>query len=44
MTDRGKRIAIIGCNFGGLTAAMKLSRRYSVTVIDPTAPTKSSQV
>jgi NADH dehydrogenase FAD-containing subunit len=35
MTKRGKRIAIIGGNFAGLTAAIKLSRRHAVTVIDP---------
>jgi len=36
MTDKRKRIAIVGGNFAGLTAAIKLSRRYAVTVIDPT--------
>ena len=34
MTEKRKRIAIIGGNFAGLTAAIKLSRRYAVTVID----------
>ena len=36
MTDKRKRIAIVGGSFAGLTAAIKLSRRYAVTVIDPT--------
>ena len=36
MTDQRKRIAIVGGNFAGLTAAIKLSPRYAVTVIDPT--------
>jgi NADH dehydrogenase len=36
MTDKRKRITIVGGNFAGLTAAIKLSRRYAVTVIDPT--------
>ena len=36
MTNKRKRIAIVGGNFAGLTAAIKLSRRYAVTVIDPT--------
>ena len=35
MTDKRKRIAIVGGNFAGLTAAIKLSRRHAVTVIDP---------
>ncbi len=35
MTDRRKRIVIVGGNFAGLTAAIKLSRRHAVTVIDP---------
>ena len=35
MTDQRKRIAIVGGNFAGLTAAIKLSRRHAVTVIDP---------
>ena len=35
MIDKRKRIAIVGGNFAGLTAAIKLSRRYAVTVIDP---------
>jgi NADH dehydrogenase len=34
MTEKRKRIAIVGGNFAGLTAAIKLSRRYAVTVID----------
>jgi NADH dehydrogenase len=29
------RIAIVGANFAGLTAAQQLSRRHSVTVFDP---------
>jgi NADH dehydrogenase len=36
MTDKRKRIAIVGGNFAGLTTAIKLSRRHAVTVIDPT--------
>ena len=36
MTEERKRIAIVGGNFAGLTAAVELSRRYAVTVIDPT--------
>jgi NADH dehydrogenase len=35
MKHARQRIAIIGGNFAGLTAAIKLSRRYEVTVIDP---------
>jgi NADH dehydrogenase len=35
MTEKHKRIAIVGGNFAGLTAAIKLSRRQAVTVIDP---------
>lgn len=35
MTDQRKRIVIVGGNFAGLTAAIKLSRRHAVTVIDP---------
>lgn len=35
MTKERKRIAIIGGNFAGLTAAIELSRRHAVTVIDP---------
>jgi NADH dehydrogenase len=35
MTSPRKRIVIVGANFGGLTAAIKLSRRHRVTVIDP---------
>ena len=35
MTDKKKRIVIVGGNFAGLTAAIKLSRRHAVTVIDP---------
>ena len=34
MTDQRKRIAIVGGNFGGLTATIKMSRRHAVTVID----------
>jgi NADH dehydrogenase len=37
VTDKRKRIAVIGGNFAGLTAAIKLSRRHAVTVIDPSA-------
>ena len=36
MTEKRKRIAVVGGNFAGLTAAIKLSHRYAVTVIDPT--------
>lgn len=36
MTDPRKRIAVVGGNFGGLTAATELSPRHAVTVIDPT--------
>jgi NADH dehydrogenase len=36
MTDKRKRIAIVGGGFAGVTAAIKLSRRHAVTVIDPT--------
>ena len=35
MTDQRKRIVIVGGNFAGLTAAIKLSQRHAVTVIDP---------
>jgi NADH dehydrogenase FAD-containing subunit len=35
MSEKRKRIVIIGGNFAGLTAAIKLSRRHAVTVIDP---------
>ena len=35
MTEKRKRIAIVGSNFAGLTAAITLSRRHAVTVIDP---------
>ncbi len=35
MTKRRKHIVIVGGNFAGLTAAIKLSRRQAVTVIDP---------
>jgi len=35
MTEKRKRIAIVGGNFAGLTAAIKLSRRHAVTVVDP---------
>ncbi len=37
MTEKRQRIAIIGGNFAGLTAAIKLSRRHAVTLIDPSA-------
>jgi len=33
--DARKQIIVIGANFGGLSAAMRLSNRYAVTVIDP---------
>ncbi len=36
MTEKRQRIAIVGGNFAGLTAAIKLSRRHAVTLIDPT--------
>ena len=35
MSEKRKRIAIVGGNFAGLTAAVNLSRRHAVTVIDP---------
>jgi NADH dehydrogenase FAD-containing subunit len=35
MTEKRKRIIVVGGNFAGLTAAIKLSRRHAVTVIDP---------
>lgn len=35
MTEKRKRIAVIGGNFAGLTAAIQLSRRHAVTVIEP---------
>jgi len=35
MTAQRQRIVIVGANFAGLTAAIKLSRRHDVTVIDP---------
>jgi len=35
MTTQRQRIVIVGANFAGLTAAIKLSRRFDVTVIDP---------
>ena len=35
MTEKRKRIVIVGGNFAGLTAAIKLSRQHAVTVIDP---------
>ena len=35
MTEKKKRIVIVGGNFAGLTSAIKLSRRHAVTVIDP---------
>lgn len=31
------RVAIVGGNFSGLTAAIKLSRRHAVTLMDPGA-------
>jgi NADH dehydrogenase len=37
MKHQRHRIAVIGGNFAGLTAAIKLSRRHAVTVIDPSA-------
>ena len=37
MTEKRQRVAIIGGNFAGLTAAIKLSRRHAVTLIDPSA-------
>ena len=36
MTEERQRIAIVGGNFAGLSAAIKLSRRHAVTLIDPT--------
>ena len=35
MTENRKRVVIVGGNFAGLTAAIKLSPRHAVTVIDP---------
>ena len=35
MTEKRKRIIIVGGNFAGLTAATKLSQRHAVTLIDP---------
>ena len=35
MSEKRKHIVIVGGNFAGLTAAIKLSRRHAVTVIDP---------
>jgi NADH dehydrogenase len=35
MTEKRQRIAIVGGNFAGLTAAIKLSPRHAVTLIDP---------
>jgi NADH dehydrogenase FAD-containing subunit len=35
MTTQRQRVVIVGANFAGLTAAIKLSRRHDVTVIDP---------
>lgn len=35
MTKRRQRVAIVGGNFAGLAAAIKLPRRFDVTVIDP---------
>ena len=37
MKHTRRQIAIIGGNFAGLTAAIRLSRRHAVTVIDPSA-------
>ncbi len=37
MSEKRQRIAIVGGNFAGLTAAVKLSRRHAVTVFDPSA-------
>jgi len=37
VTEKRKRIAIVGGNFAGRSAAIKLSRRHAVTVIDPSA-------
>jgi NADH dehydrogenase FAD-containing subunit len=37
MKQPRQHIAIIGGNFAGLTAAIKLSKRHAVTVIDPSA-------
>jgi len=36
MTDRRKRIVIVCGSFAGLTAAIKLSPRHAVPLIDPT--------
>jgi len=35
MTEKRKRIIIVGGNFAGLAAATKLSQRHAVTLIDP---------
>ena len=35
MSEKRKHIVIVGGNFAGLTAAIKLSRCHAVTVIDP---------
>ena len=35
MSEKRKHIVIVGGNFAGLTAAVNLSRRHAVTVIDP---------
>ena len=37
MTSQHPRIAIVGANFAGLTAAQNLSREYAVTVFDRSA-------
>jgi predicted NAD/FAD-binding protein len=37
MKQARQHIVIIGGNFAGLTAAVKLSKRHAVTVIDPYA-------
>ena len=37
MKPQQHHIAVIGGNFAGLTAAIKLSKRHAVTVIDPSA-------
>jgi NADH dehydrogenase len=34
-SDFHKRVVIVGANFAGLTAAMRLSPEYRVTVVDP---------
>ena len=35
VSGKRRRIVIVGGNFAGLTAAIKLPRRHAVTVIDP---------